>query len=237
MSRSAGLRFLHWNVHSWLDESGADNVDRVADLVQSVSADVVSLVEVDEPVGGPSRLAALAAATSFNSIFVPAFQYGRDRPVGYFGNALLVRMPVQDVRHVSLLWPPPRYDGSEPSEQRSVVLGRISIAAGSVWIGSTHLPRADPAARTQALQRAISMMLSLPTPWLLMGDFNIAAIEWSRDYPTLQVHPPGPAPTHPTSHAVESIDYCVSPAGQQVQAEVLVVDGSDHLPILGWLQL
>ena len=42
------LRVLHWNIHSWRDESGGSNLECVVDLMRAIDPHVVSLVEVDE---------------------------------------------------------------------------------------------------------------------------------------------------------------------------------------------
>jgi endonuclease/exonuclease/phosphatase family metal-dependent hydrolase len=39
-------------------------------------------------------------------------------------------------------------------------------------------------------------------------------------------------PTYPSEHPSESIDYAVSDSGTLLEAEVLAVNGSDHLPVL-----
>jgi endonuclease/exonuclease/phosphatase family metal-dependent hydrolase len=76
------LRVLHWNIHSWRDDAGASNLEHVADLVQATSPHVVSLVEVDELWGTSSVLGELANRGEYASIFVPAFEFGQDAPVG-----------------------------------------------------------------------------------------------------------------------------------------------------------
>ena len=79
-------------------------------------------------------------------------EFGRDRPDGGFGNALLTRLPILAVEQWQLLWPPRLYDGSEPSEARSVLLARVQQMQAPFWAGITHLPRQDGQARTDALR-------------------------------------------------------------------------------------
>lgn len=225
------LRILHWNVHSWRDDAGASNADAVAELVRATDPHVVSLVEVDEVWAGPSALDELAAHTGYALIFIPAFEFGKDTPAGGFGNALLSKLPISTVRQRQLVWPPRLYDGTEPSESRSVVFAKFQAATGPVWIGSTHLPRTEPGTRAEALQGVLAITQELTEPWLVAGDFNTPASTWIDEYPTLWAHPQS-TPTYPTKAPSEPIDYCVVPQAVRVHAEVLSETGSDHLPIL-----
>ena len=138
---SDDLRILHWNIHSWRDPSGHANVAAVADLIGQTAPDIVSLAEVDEAWGAPGSLRDLAGRCGYSWVFVPALESGRDRPDGGFGNALLTRLPILAVQQWQLLWPPRRYDGSEPSEARSVLLARVQQTQAPV-LGRDHSPAA-----------------------------------------------------------------------------------------------
>jgi endonuclease/exonuclease/phosphatase family metal-dependent hydrolase len=232
MPDAAELRILHWNIHSWTDETGRSNLERVADLIAATTPDVVSLVEVNEPVAGSSPLHRLATDTAYHSVFTPAFEYGTNHTLGQFGNAILSRLRLLDVRHHHLVWPPRMYDGTEPSEPRSLVLGRVQAKVGPVWIGSTHLPATDRVARDNAAERALSLMTGLSSPWLLVGDFNADFAAWQDLHATLRAYPQKPIPTFPAIRPTESIDYCVARQGQHIDVHALAVTASDHLPIL-----
>lgn len=226
------LRILHWNIHSWRDDAGAPNPATVAHLIRATDPHAVSLVEVDESWEYSSTLGTLAADTGYSSIFVPSFEFGGNTPAGGFGNAVLSRLPVSAVHQRQLLWPPRRYDGTEPSEPRSVLFAQLTTASGRIWVGSTHLPRTDATARTAALQQLAAIVQSFPSPWLLLGDYNTPASSWLGRYPSLRAFPFPAEPTYPVKQPVEAIDYCLAPQALPVYAAVLVKDGSDHLPIL-----
>lgn len=225
------LRILHWNIHSWRDDAGTSNLESVVSLVQVTDPQVVSLVEVDQSWGHPSALDDVANRCGYASIFVPSFEFGQNSPTGGFGNALLSKLPILAVRQRQLVWPPRLYDGSESSEQRSVVFVKVQTATGPVWIGSTHLPRSEADTRVAAAQRLIEITQELKGPWLLVGDFNMPAAAWLDTYPFLAAYPTPREPTYPTQEPVEAIDYCVALHELPVQAEVLVEAGSDHLPV------
>ncbi|MCA1604874.1 MAG: endonuclease/exonuclease/phosphatase family protein [Acidobacteria bacterium] len=230
-NQSEELRVLHWNIHSWQDDAGASNMEAVVNLVRATDPQVVSLVEVDESWGHPSALDEVADRCGYTSIFVPAFEFGKGSPIGGFGNALLSKLPILSVRQRQLVWPPRIFDGSEPSEARSVVFSKFQAGAGHMWIGSTHLPRSDTDSRVEAVQRLMVMIQELRDPWVLVGDFNMPATEWIDAYPHLYTYPTPAEPTHPTKEPIESIDYCVAPRAISVHVDVLSETGSDHRPI------
>jgi endonuclease/exonuclease/phosphatase family metal-dependent hydrolase len=226
------LRVLHWNIHSWHDDAGGPNVDAVADLIQESDAHVVSLVEVDETWNQPSVLDQVAARTGHASIFVPTFEFGDEGPLGGFGNALLSKLPIRAIRQRQLLWPPQIYDGTEPSEPRSVTLAKLGSASGTVWIGNAHLPRSDYNARSDALQRLTTIVDKLGEPWLLIGDFNTPAESWLDRRSPLQSYPQTTELTYPAQNPAEAIDYCIAPPGLNISVNILNNIGSDHLPII-----
>lgn len=219
------MRLLHWNIHMWHDTEGKSNVRAVADLIEEVSPDVVSLVEVDEPWGRPNELREVADKLGYCWAFVPAFEY---RTAGGFGNALLSRRPLRAVQQWQLL-SPRLYDGSEPSEPRTVILASVDIEGHAIWVGSTHLPRQDSAMRAEASWRLRELLDQVSEPWALCGDFNQAASDWLP--PSATVAPNAALATYPSEAPVESIDYCVL-GGMAGEAHVVPSMASDHLPVV-----
>lgn len=225
------LRFLHWNIHSWRDDTGRPNEDAVAKLIATVEADVVSLVEVNEPWGAPQALAELAGQAGYRWFFCPAVEMGSAAPERGYGNALLTRLPVEAVQQWQLTWPQVAYDGTEPSEARTALLLRVRLPAGLVWVGSTHLPSTRQEATLAAARRLAVLSQRLDEPWLICGDFNVAAAAWTSEHP-MAVAPHPAVPTHPAIEPVHPIDYCIASPGVDLVAEVLAMPGSDHLPVV-----
>jgi endonuclease/exonuclease/phosphatase family metal-dependent hydrolase len=227
------LTILHWNVHSWRDEAGRPSHEAVLRLIGQTSPDMVSLVEVNEPWGSPAALRDLARAGGYTWIFFPAVEFGRDAPDRGYGNALLTRIPVLAAVQWRLTWPPRLYDGTEPSESRSVILAEVPFGRGAAWIGSTHLPASDPRARACALGRLTELTRGLDRPWAICGDFNTPPVTVKGKGGTAWPDPP--QPSFPASDPAEPIDYCVASPGVAVTARILTAVGSDHLPLLARL--
>jgi endonuclease/exonuclease/phosphatase family metal-dependent hydrolase len=228
------LRILHWNIHSWRDPSGGPNLEAIAALIRRTGPHVVSLTEVNEPWGMAASVAGLAglAGDGYSWLFVPSFEFGRTAPTGGFGNALLTRLPILAAQQWQLLWPSRQYDGSEPSEPRAALFARLDFAAAPVWVGTTHLPRNDPWARDKGLERLMALTRGMGDRWLLCGDFNTSPSSWLGAGDPVTVSPDPPVATYPADDPVEPIDYCLAAPGIVLSAEVLPVEGSDHLPQL-----
>jgi endonuclease/exonuclease/phosphatase family metal-dependent hydrolase len=209
----------------WRTADGESNRSAVADLIRQAAPDVVSLVEVDEPWGKAKTLASVADELGYTWVFVPAFEY---RTEGGFGNALLMRTPLTAVHQWQLLTPR-LYDGTEPSEPRAAVLSRIEVDDHMVWIGSTHLPRRDPALRAEASGRLLELLADLDGPAVVCGDFNQPPEGWVTN--GLSTAPSPAVPTYPAAAPRERIDYCLL-AGASGAAQIVPSGASDHLAVL-----
>ncbi len=225
------LRMLHWNIHSWRDDSGAPNHAAVEGLIRETVPDVVSLVEGRESWGHPVQLAEMSERLGYHWVFVPALEFGGTPPDLGYGNALLTRLPIAAVQQWEV-HSPGRYEGTEPSEPRTAACARVSLGGTRVWVVSTHLPASDSGDRARALSRFAALMGRLDPPWLACGDFNAAAATWADVLPGATFCPDPPEPTHPARRPIRAIDYGVASAGVHASARVLPTAGSDHLPVL-----
>jgi len=138
------VRVLHWNIHSWHDESGALNTGAVIELINRTNPHAVSLVEVDETWSTPMVLSQVADTW----VFCPSFEFGTGESAGAFGNALLARIPVTAVQYWRLFTPAQPYNRTEPTEPRAAILAGLAFSRASFWVGSTHLPRGNHDDRT-----------------------------------------------------------------------------------------
>jgi endonuclease/exonuclease/phosphatase family metal-dependent hydrolase len=228
---SVVLNAVHWNVHSWVDPgTGRSNVGQVEALLDEASPDLVSLVEVNETWGEPSRLVRVASRCGYVAVFPPVFEYGEQGgPSGGFGNAVLSRLPVEVVLHRQLTWPDGVYQGSEATERRGVVLVRVTTERGTAWFGSTHLPAGDADARSAAGHRLSDALAGLAEPWVVAGDFNAEPATWPELEAMTRV---GPLPaTRPSEDPKVAIDYAIASPDLRIVVRALDRGGSDHLPV------
>jgi endonuclease/exonuclease/phosphatase family metal-dependent hydrolase len=223
------VKLLHWNIHSWRDSRGTPNVAAVTALIRATEPDVVSLVEVNEPWGAPATLAGIADECEYSWVFGPCLEYVDEEGQGGYGNALLTREPVTAVQQWRVFSPGRRYDGSEQSEPRIVLMARLP---SGFWVGSTHFPAGDPTARASAGRRLQGLIRQLDGPWLICGDFNAEPSACFADDGAFVVSRDLLRPTYPAGEPAVCIDYCIARPGMRVDSTVLDVAGSDHLPVL-----
>jgi endonuclease/exonuclease/phosphatase family metal-dependent hydrolase len=90
-----------YNIHRCVGTDGCRDPRRIADVLQELKADVVALQEVDSWPGddGESvQMEFLAYTAGLHAISGPTVE----RRDGHYGNALLTRLPVLDVRKLDL---------------------------------------------------------------------------------------------------------------------------------------
>jgi endonuclease/exonuclease/phosphatase family metal-dependent hydrolase len=140
---------------------------RVAAVLREIDADVIGLQEVDArpgPATDSMQMAYLAGALGLHAVAGPTIL----RHDGHYGNALLTRCPVVDVRHVDLT--------VYRREPRAAIDAELDVGGGIVRVIATHfglLPgeRRDQARRVLALLGEGSRDV---VATILCGDIN----EW-----------------------------------------------------------
>jgi endonuclease/exonuclease/phosphatase family metal-dependent hydrolase len=92
------LRIASYNIHACVGGDGRRDPARIAAVLREIDADVIGLQEVDARPGESSasmQMQYLAAALGLHAVAGPTLL----RADGHYGNALLTRRPVLDVRH------------------------------------------------------------------------------------------------------------------------------------------
>jgi len=232
-------RVVTWNVHSCVGADGRHDPVRVADVLAGLGADVIGLQEVDwrqPPVDGRSQLEAIAERLDMTAVAGANLRDHR----GEFGNALLTRFEVANVRRVPLAEP-----GREP---RGAIDARLRDGAATLRVLVTHLGllRRERLRQVDRLRRAVGEPHGadeMLAPTVLLGDLN----EWRprRLAPTLLVPVPFPVvatgPTYPSRFPLFALDrVLVRPAPAALAAAVQRTPdaraASDHLPLVAELR-
>lgn len=160
------MRIATYNVHRCVGADGHASIERVADVLREIGPDVVGLQEVisSERIPHAGQLERLADAAGF----VPVAGGTLVEEDAQYGNGILTRRPIADVRRHDLSVP-----GREPRGAIEVV---VETDWGRARVINVHLGLRGRERRRQ-IARLNEVVDATPEPVLaLMGDVN----EWRR---------------------------------------------------------
>ncbi len=226
------------------------DLDRLADAIKFLDADILALQEVDrlQPRSHEADLTAVAAEAmgAVSSRFVAALSgtpeatwmaaTEDDVPgIASYGIALLSRYPARSwqvlrlpqIRRRFPIWlPGPRKIIVVREEPRAVVIADLDTPKGTIMVANTHLSFV-PGWGAMQLRRIRRDLAAVPGPLLLMGDLNMVHPKPARltGYRPLATHLtfPAPAPTRQLDHILLRGDL-----GQVVASSAPELPLSDH---------
>lgn len=181
-------------------------------------ADVLALQEVDVRVPRSrlvDQVAVVARATGMHPVFGQTCRVG---VVGRYGNALLSREPMHDVRRVRL-----------PLVGANEARGAIVARVGGLTVAATHLSIHQDESDVQLE----ALLGELAPPWVLLGDLNRVPSQLPAALALADVS----EPTFPAHAPRSRIDH-VAVAGPSIESvEVLPQQPvSDHRPLAARLR-
>lgn len=161
------LRVLTYNIHHGQGTDGKFDYGRIAKIIRDLKPDVVALQEVDRKTrraAGLDQAARLGELTGLRHAFGTAMYFSG----GQYGEAILSRFPMEDIRAYRL----PFRVGQEP---RCALAARIQPDNGLpefIFVG-THFCHQSDETRTEQAQRIHQLFAaSGGPPVVLGGDLN-----------------------------------------------------------------
>lgn len=221
------MRIATYNLHGCVGLDGRYAPERILAVLRELDADVLALQEVQwNPDAKGNLLDDYAHALGCRVVPGPTLM----RHTGHYGNALLTRLPVRNVRSIDL-----SVDGREPRGALDVVL---EGPRGGLRVMTTHLGLL-PAERRQQVKWLLVFLAEadVELPAALLGDINEWFL-WGRPLRWLHRYfTPTPAlATWPAPLPLLALDRIwVHPAGglRSISAHrtPLARRASDHLPL------
>jgi len=222
------LRLATWNIHMAVGRDGKRDLQRTAQVILQMQAEVIGLQEVDNHVeGDDDDLQKLKTLTGMEIIAGPTMQ----RKTGDYGNALLTRLPVMKIE---------RYDISvKQREPRGLMIVHLDWNGEILQVAVTHLGLRPGERRRQVHQLLEYLAKKGRPPLVLMGDLNEWLL-WGRPLRWLHRHfgnSCSPA-TFPSGWPLLRLDHIlVDPPHRIINRSVynspLSKIASDHLPLMG----
>jgi endonuclease/exonuclease/phosphatase family metal-dependent hydrolase len=241
------LRVATYNVHRCVGMDGKRSESRIAEVIATMSADIVGLQELDlgrARSGHADQAALIAEELGWKYHFHPAMRSGDEQ----YGNAIVSRFPIALKRAAEMPGAPPWYC----REQRSALWIQAKTGLGPVHIINSHfgLGRSERALQAKLLIGP-AWLGSVPPdePAILLGDFNSVRTSPAyrligahlRDVRTL-VRPTRSFRTFPTRFPSVAVDHifvnaALSPTRLNVHRTPLARLASDHFPLVCELTL
>jgi len=224
------LRVASYNIHECVGGDGARDPARIAAVLREIDADVVGLQEVDARPSATSasmQMQYLASTLGYHAVSGPTLV----RAGGEYGNALLTRRPVLDVRQIDLT--------VYRREPRGALDVDLDVEGTSVRVVVTHLGLL-PGERRKQVRRLLDLLGDggrRAEVVVLCGDIN----EWfAVGRPLRWLHArlgrTAGLPTFPAAFPVFALDRIwVHPHTALVtmapHASAAARQASDHLPL------
>jgi endonuclease/exonuclease/phosphatase family metal-dependent hydrolase len=249
------MRLATFNIlHGRSLDDGEVDLNRLADCVTRLNADVLALQEVDceQPRSAMADLTAVAveAMGAVSHRFVAAISgtpgatwmaaTGDEQPgTAAYGIALLSRFPALTWQVLRLPRIPAKFPMYLPGpgrvqivdeEPRAAVIARFDTDVGPLTVANTHLSFVPGWNRVQ-LRRLARDLRGFPGPRVLMGDLNMtppSPERWSR------LRPLATAPTFPADAPERQLDHILTDdrmlTAEDVSTAKLTI--SDHRPLV-----
>ena len=221
-------RVMTYNIHQGFDVGDTPALDRIADTISLADPQVVVLEEVvrgwliDDQ---HDALGYLAARLGMAYVYGPTIG-------DLYGNAILSRFPITDVRRVSYAKEPGlRY------QPRGAVIAHIgdSATAARLTIAVTHLDENSDASAVRMEQvRTLLNEVGSTTPAVIACDCNAKPeapelkLITDSGFGDLGLQSGGPDNTFPSDAPVERIDYLFGTGVIASQGRVVASTASDH---------
>jgi endonuclease/exonuclease/phosphatase family metal-dependent hydrolase len=233
-SNANRLCIASYNIHSSVGLDRRRKPSRIAEVIKQLGCAIIALQEVDNQPGDHDESMQLEYfAKVLGMTAVPGLRM--IRKTGEYGNAILTRFPILDVRRHELSYP--------RREPRGAIDVHLDVHGRKVRVIAAHLGlrRAERRFQWQQILKEVEEECTVPT--FVLGDMN----EWYRGAATMkQAHRLFGEPTAPPAfpsfwpvlaltriwirptQAIESID---------VHRSDLAKVASDHLPVKAMVNL
>ncbi|MGY3200038.1 endonuclease/exonuclease/phosphatase family protein [Streptomyces sp. TE5632] len=242
------LRVATYNIHAGAGQDGVFDLDRTAEAIRDLDADVIGLQEVDVHWGTRSGFVdearALADALDMRVFFAPIYDLDPATADGerrQYGVAVLSRHPVLEAENHEITRLSTQTSDPVPAPAPGFAEVTVDVKGAFVHVYSTHLDhRADPSIRAAQVADMLEVLAADRGPKILVGDFNAEAKapELAPLWQRLRDAAPDGGGTYPAVDPVKRIDLVtVSPGITVTGAHEVATDASDHRPVVTDLKL
>jgi endonuclease/exonuclease/phosphatase family metal-dependent hydrolase len=157
------IRVATYNVHACVGTDGRHDPDRVASVIAELDADIVALQEFTYPASVAIDTRTPVVLTTLDR-YECALGPTRRNTTQCFGNALLTRHPIVDVRRIDL--------SMERREPRGAIAATVDVGGTTLHVLAAHLGLRVHERRFQIRQILEYLDSVRSSQFVVLGDFN-----------------------------------------------------------------
>lgn len=239
-------RVATYNIQAGLGMDGDYDLDRLADTIRDMDADVVGLNEVDvhwdDRSNYENTVKKLAEKLGMEYYFAPIYDLDSAEDGDYrrqYGVALLSDYPIEQAENREITRLSTQDSDSEPEPAPGFLEAEVDIDGASTWFYVSHLDyRGDPSIRETQVGEMLDIMGEHDFP-ILMGDMNAEPdapelqplFDWFDDA-WMNSSQSDEGYTFPADDPVKRIDYILT-SKRMATANTTVNPSqtSDHYPV------
>jgi endonuclease/exonuclease/phosphatase family metal-dependent hydrolase len=249
-SENSNIRAMTYNIHSCVNMDGKVRPERIAEVIDDLSPDVVALQEVDAGIPRThhqDQAKIIGEMLGMDFRFFPVVKNGNQK----YGLAILSRFPFQDVR---VGWLPSLYSKLKLKlQKRGVMWAILKTSSGPLHFFNTHMSLYRLERRKQSrvlLGKDWLMAAPKQEPLVFCGDMNAGPLSpiyrrLSRYLMDVQKTPNASKrskPTFPSRRPLFRIDHMfISPHLRTLNTVIPISENSrlasDHLPLCADLEI
>ena len=175
-SKDSGIKIATYNVHKCRGMDRRVDLERIANVIQKLDADIVAIQEILHGDGANSQVRYLSERLGYS------FSFGENRAHrgAPYGNATLSRLPIVAEQNYDITWKKYERRGCLRTDIRlddEDILHVFNVHLGTSYFERPHQARL-------LLGDALSQTSQLQGPRVVVGDFN----EWTQGVATELMH-------------------------------------------------
>ncbi len=255
LSKETRLTVASYNIHAGAGQDNVFDLERTAQAIKALNADIVGLQEVDVAWGARSEwrdtIAELAEKLGMHQAFAPIYDLdppAAGQPRRQYGVGVLSRFPIQRSENHPLTRLSTQDPNPVPAPAPGFLEAEVEVRGRRIHVYVTHLDyRADPTVRRLQVEDTVKILARdrRKDLQLLVGDFNAdhdapeLAKLWRRldDGWLVAATTTGDPSTYPAVAPVKRIDFVAVGAGFRVDRAAVPAaeeanEASDHRPIV-----
>ncbi len=166
------IKFLHYNIaacRNYETETNSVNLQRTLEIIQSFSADIITLNEVDcltKRSGCVNQPEIFSKALGYNYYFAPSIELEG----GLYGIALFTKYEILSAKTIKI---PDSYDeNGEPFEKRIIVSAVLNVCGRKLRIIMSHYGLTH-AQQEKAVEYTLQQLQADQLPTVFSGDLNM----------------------------------------------------------------